>query len=183
MAEILTDFGAVGYRHTGLEQKLEEYLRLGCHVDLPPAKAPDLRRYPQRVDLCRYIVAPCAPFDAVIYSKALVLPQTEGGRQATGRNVMADLQDALETPECLEEENVRFVLSDGLVALSHRHRFRKQCVDEAFSARWGGGDLSTCPRLARDERTQGIKGSAFGREACLYVLEALTGDEGVLLAP
>ena len=179
MTDAFTAYGKVAYEPPLLERKLEEGLFSEQLVRLPPATGLDLRGFPPRVAVSRHIFARYAPFDAVLYSKGLVLHGAGNGPAAPRTGVLEALERALSDLQYLEEELIRFVLEDGLVTLSHNHGFRKDCVDECFSVRWGGGDLSTCPGVARE--VYDMEGSVLGREECLYALDAVLKEGGLRL--
>jgi hypothetical protein len=192
MSEVFTDFGKVEYEPAWLEQKLEEYLASEGHL-LALARKIDMSDWPCKVHMCRYLIGSQHPFDAVIYNKELVTEHYN--KKLIGEDdislatvdscddMVKSLKKILENPEYLQEEVTRFVLVDGIVTLRHEHRGRKTCdtCDESgFTVSWGGGDLSTCPCVVRDEEKRYHReGTVRGRAECIYALNAVMKEGGL----
>jgi hypothetical protein len=189
MSRVSTDFGIIEYEPAWLEQKLEEYLISEQHP-LPAARRIDMSDWPRRAHLCRYLIGSEFPFDAVIYNKELdteyhyrkrfVHDDISLAAVEDSDNIVKTLAQILGSPKYLREEVVRFVLVDGVVILRHEHNGREICDDNAFSVSWGGGDLSTCPRVVRDQdKRYDREGTVLGKEECLYALNAVVKEGGL----
>ena len=189
MSQVLTDFGKIEYKAAWLEQKLEEYVVSEKHL-LPHAKNIDMSAWPRKVHLCRYLIDSQSPFDAVIYSKELITEyynkkligeeDTSLASMQNSEDMVRTLRQILENPKYLQEEVIKFVLDDGVVILRHEHNARETCEDSGFTVSWGGGDLSTCPRVVRNqEKGYDQEGTVIGREECIHALRAVVKEGGL----
>lgn len=188
MSEIVTGQGKVEYVPSWLERKLEEFLAPDGQVVLTGART-DMRDWPEKFYLCKYSVGEDLPFNAIIYRKILSSGYSENFMDATGTNQasttpkaqpsLITLRRAMSNPMYLQKEELKFVLSDGVVVLEHEHYNRIRCKDDLFRVSWEG-DLTVCPPLVKDEDKMTYpEGAIRGREKCIYALDAIIRQGGL----